>query len=74
MRYSHCTTGQLLAEPVTLETFYVPPSPPLQFFGRFTAYFLLAVCALGGIIAVTGSGVFSGNFDVNGNAIPSELA
>ena len=54
-----------------LETFYVPPSPPLQFFGRFTSFLLLAMCGLGGLIAMTGGGAFGGSFDADGNAIPS---
>lgn len=56
---------------MVLETFYVPPSPPLQFFGRFTSYLLLAMCGLGGLIAMTGGGAFGGSFDADGNAIPS---
>jgi hypothetical protein len=58
---------------VVLDTFYVPPSPPLQFFGRFTSYLLLAMCGLGGLIAMTGGGAFGGSFDADGNAIPSAL-
>ena len=54
-----------------LETFYVPPSPPLQFFARFTSFLLLAMCGLGGLLAMTSGGAFGGSFDADGNAIPS---
>lgn len=52
--------------PVTLDTRFVPPDPALRFFGKFTAFLLLAMCALGGVLSIAGSGVRSGDVGADG--------
>lgn len=57
---------------MSIDTHFVPPNPVLQFFGKFTAFFLLAMCALGGILSIIGSGVGSGDIGADGTLMNGE--